>query len=117
MIEDFFIEYMAVIGDGRNYISALIVPSFNALEDWARKNSITFSSREDLVSNKEVINLYQKIIDDRQKELGRVEQIKHFTLLPKEFSQEAGEITPTMKVKRKVVEKRYSDIIEKMYKE
>ncbi len=113
--EDFFIEYAAIIGDGRNYITALIVPSFDALEEWARDNKISFSSREELVENPQVIEHYTKIIEARQESLGRVEKIKKFTLLPKEFSQDEGEITPTMKVKRKVIEKKYSGIIEKMY--
>jgi len=117
MMEDYYIEFIAAIGDGRNYITALIVPSFAALEEYARQNNISFSSREDLVSKPGIRALYKKIIDDRQKDWGRVEQIKKFTLLPKEFSQEAGEVTPTMKVKRKFVEKKYADIIEAMYAE
>ncbi len=115
MAEDHFIEYIAVVGDGRKYISALIVPSFENLEDWANKNSIPFSSREDLIKKPEVIAYYKKIIDARQKDLGQVEQIKKFTLLPREFSQETGEITPTMKVKRKVVQEKYKDLIDAMY--
>ncbi len=115
MTEDFFIEYIAIIGDRRNYITALVVPSFSSLEDWAKKKGLSWSSREELVAKPEVVDLYRKIIDERQKDLGRVEQIKKFTLLAREFSQEAGEITPTMKVKRKVVEKKFEDVIESMY--
>lgn len=117
MAEDLFIEYIAVIGDKRKYITALLVPSFDNLEAWAIKNSIKFSGREDLIRQPEVIALYQQIIDKRQKNLGQVEQIKKFTLLPNEFSQESGEITPTMKVKRKVVQQKYNDLIELMYQE
>ncbi|HQO03524.1 MAG TPA: long-chain fatty acid--CoA ligase [Spirochaetota bacterium] len=117
MAEDLFIEYIAVVGDGKKYISALIVPSFENLEDWAKKNNIEFTGREDLIKNPKVIEFYKSIIDSRQKDLGQVEQIKSFTLLPKEFSQETGEITPTMKVKRKVVQEKYKDIIDTMYKE
>jgi long-chain acyl-CoA synthetase len=94
MTEDFFIEYIAIIGDRRNYITALVVPSFSSLEDWAKKKGLSWSSREELVAKPEVVDLYRKIIDERQKDLGRVEQIKKFTLLAREFSQEAGEITP-----------------------
>jgi long-chain acyl-CoA synthetase len=117
MAEDLFIEYIAVVGDGKKYISALIVPSFENLEDWAKKNNIESTGREDLIKNPKVIEFYKSIIDSRQKDLGQVEQIKSFTLLPKEFSQETGEITPTMKVKRKVVQEKYKDIIDTMYKE
>jgi len=115
MTEDFFIEYAAIIGDARNYITALIVPSFTVLEEWAQKNKIRFSSRDELVNSPQVIEHFTKIVEARQESLGRVEKIKKFTLLPKEFSQDEGEITPTMKVKRKVIEKKYSDIIDKMY--
>jgi long-chain acyl-CoA synthetase len=117
MAEDHFIEYIAVVGDGRKYITALIVPSFENLEDWAKKNGVAFSSREDLIRDPKVIAYYQQIIDKRQKDLGQVEQIKRFTLLAKEFSQETGEITPTMKVKRKVVQEKYKELIDAMYVE
>jgi long-chain acyl-CoA synthetase len=115
MTEDHFIEYIAVVGDARQYISALVVPSFENLEDWAKKNGIAFSSREDLIKNPDVIEFYKSIIEDRQKDLGQVEHIKKFTLLSKEFSQETGEITPTMKVKRKVVQEKYKELIDAMY--
>ncbi len=115
MAEDLFIEYIAVVGDGKPYISALIVPSFENLEDWAGKNDIPFSSRSDLIKNEKVNAFYKSIIDRRQRDLGQVEQIKRFTLLSEEFSQETGEITPTMKIKRKVVRDKYSKIIDSMY--
>jgi long-chain acyl-CoA synthetase len=117
MAEDHFIEYIAVVGDARKYITALVVPSFENLEDWAKKNGVTFSSREDLIKDPKVIAYYQQIIDKRQKDLGQVERIKRFTLLAKEFSQETGEITPTMKVKRKVVQEKYKELIDAMYVE
>jgi len=117
MAEDHMIEYIAVVGDGRKYVSALIVPSFENLEDWAVKNGIAFSTREDLIKNQQVLDMFGKIIDKRQADLGQVEKIKRFTLLPKEFSQETGEITPTMKIKRKVVQDKYRDLIDAMYVE
>ena len=117
MAEDPMIEYIALIGDKRKYITALIVPTFENLEAWAKKQSIQFYGKEDLVRHPDVIALYQGIIDKRQKDLGQVEQIKKFTLLPNEFSQESGEITPTMKIKRKVVQEKYGDFIENMYQE
>ena len=117
MAEDHFIEYIAVVGDARKYITALVVPSFENLEDWAKKKGVAFSSREELIKDPKVIAYYQQIIDKRQKDLGQVERIKRFTLLAKEFSQETGEITPTMKVKRKVVQEKYKDLIDAMYVE
>ena len=115
MAEDHFIEYIAVIGDGRKYVSALIVPTFENLEDWAQKQGISFASRAELIQNPRVLEFYRGIIDERQKTLGQVEHIKKFTLLENEFSQETGEITATMKVKRKVVHEKYRDLIEAMY--
>ena len=117
MTEDLFIEYIAVVGEARPYITALVVPSFDNLEDWALKNSISFTSREDLIQKPEVIGFYKTIIENRQKDLGQVEKIKKFTLLAKEFSQETGEITPTMKVKRKVVQAKYQEQIDAMYQD
>lgn len=115
MGEDHYIEYIAVVGDGKKYISALIVPSYENLENWATKEGITFTGRADLIKNPKVIKFYQNLINERQKDLGQVEQIKRFTLLENEFSQETGEITPTMKVKRKVVQEKYKDLIDAMY--
>ena len=115
MAEDHFIEYIAVIGDGRKYVSALIVPTFENLEDWAQKQGISFASRAELIQDPKVLEFYRGIIDERQKTLGQVEHIKKFTLLENEFSQETGEITATMKVKRKVVQEKYRDLIEAMY--
>lgn len=117
MAEDHFIEYIAAVGDGRKYVSALIVPAYVNLEDWAAKQGITYTGRAGLIKNPKVIEFYQKIIDNRQQSLGQAERIKKFTLLENEFSQETGEITPTMKVKRKVVQEKYKDLIEAMYVE
>ncbi|MCU0848191.1 MAG: long-chain fatty acid--CoA ligase [Spirochaetes bacterium] len=113
--KDYFIEQIATIGDKRKYISALIVPSFQALEEWARENGISYSSREDLIKNPGVIEMYRKRIDDQSKELANYEKIKKFTLLADEFTQDNGELTPTMKIKRKVVGEKYKDIINSMY--
>lgn len=115
MAEDHFIEYIAVIGDKRKYVSALVVPNYENLEDWATKAGITFAGRTDLIKDPKVNEFYKNIINERQKDLEQVEHIKRFTLLENEFSQETGEITPTMKVKRKVVQEKYKDLIDAMY--
>lgn len=114
---DLFIEQIAIIGEKRRYITALIVPSFEMLETWAAENDIAFTDRTELVSNPKVVSLYEKRIEEATAGLGQVEKIKKFTLLPAEFSQENGEITPTFKVKRKVIDQRYREIIDKMYRE
>ena len=110
-----YIEQVMVVGDKRNFLTALIVPGFDALKNYANEHDIKYSNIEELVSNNEIYKLIdadaQKLTDG----LARFEQIKKFTLIPKEFSIEGGELTPTLKVKRKVVTEKYKDLIEKMY--
>lgn len=115
--EDYYFEQVATIGDGRKYVSALIVPSFEALENWAKQKGISYSSREELVKHPDVIKFYRERIDVRTKDLGQVEKVKKFTLMAEEFTQENGILTPTQKLKRKAVNERYKDIIESMYVE
>jgi long-chain acyl-CoA synthetase len=113
--EDFFMDQAAVIGDGRKYVSALIVPSFEQLENHAAEQGITFSSREELLNNSKILSFYRERIDYRTRHLGQVEKVKKFTLLPREFSQEDRELTPTQKIRRKVINEHFKDIIESMY--
>ena len=115
--EDFYFEQVAAVGDGEKYVSALIVPAFEALETYANNNGITFNSRKDLVKHPNIMSFYQEKIDILTKDLGQVEKIKKFTLLPNEFTQETGELTPTQKIKRKVISEKYADEIAAMYKE
>ena len=113
--EDYFMDQAAVIGDGRKYVSALIVPSFEQLENHAAVQGITFSSREELLKNPGILSFYRERIDYRTRHLGQVEKVKQFTLLPREFSQENGEVTPTQKIRRKVINAHFKDIIDAMY--
>jgi len=113
--KDFYVEQIITIGDKRKFISALVVPSFDALEQYAKDNGISFTSHEDLIKKPEVIALYEQRIASNTESLSHAEQIKKFRLLAKPFSQEDGEVTPTMKIKRKVVEHNYQDIIDSMY--
>jgi long-chain acyl-CoA synthetase len=113
--EDFFMDQAAVIGDGRKYVSALIVPSFEQLENHAAEQGISFSSREELLNNSKILSFYRERIDYRTRHLGQVEKVKKFTLLPREFSQEDRELTPTQKIRRKVINEHFKDIIESMY--
>jgi long-chain acyl-CoA synthetase len=112
---DPYVEQVAIIGDKRPYVSALVVPSFPALEQHARENDIPFSSRAELVGTPEVIAFYDRRIKQLCRELAGYEQIKRFTLMPGEFTQEGGELTPTLKVKRRFVEQKYRGVIEAMY--
>ena len=114
---DHFIEQSITVGDNRKFVSALIVPAFNVLEEYARNKNIKFQSREELINNPEIVAFYKTRIDEKQKELAEYEKVKRFTLLANPFTQESGELTPTMKVKRKVILKKYETIIDAMYKD
>jgi long-chain acyl-CoA synthetase len=110
-----YINQLAIVGDGEKYISALIVPAFEVLEPWAKENGVSFASRSDLVKNEKVQALFEQQIRTYTKDFGQVEQIKKFTLLDREWLQETGELTPTLKVKRRVIIAKYADLIDKMY--
>jgi long-chain acyl-CoA synthetase len=110
-----FIEQLAVIGDNRKYLSALIVPAYTPLETWAKQNNITFTSRKDLISKPEVKQLFESEIEQYMKDFALFEQIRKFNLLETEWSQDTGELTPTMKLKRKIINQKYASQIESMY--
>ncbi|MDE5641889.1 MAG: long-chain fatty acid--CoA ligase, partial [Muribaculaceae bacterium] len=113
--EDRYIEQVAVIGDRRKYVTAIIIPAFEALKEYARKKKIEFRSIEDLIQNSEIRRLIQERIDKLQKNFANFERIKKFTLLPREFSIETGELTNTLKLRRPIINNLYSDQIEAMY--
>ncbi|HNX24911.1 MAG TPA: long-chain fatty acid--CoA ligase [Spirochaetota bacterium] len=111
------IEQIAVLGDGKKYIVALIVPNFETLKIWANSEGLSEMANENLVKNDKVIKKYESVINELNQHFGRVEQIKKFKLMSKEFTQESGELTPTLKLKRKVVTSRYQSDIDKLYEE
>jgi long-chain acyl-CoA synthetase len=110
-----YIEQAAMIGEKRKYLSALIVPAFDELTKWASSRGIKTESMEPLLNNEQVKTLYELEIAQCNAGYARAEHIRKFTLLPDEWTQETGELTPTLKLKRHVVEKKYADIIENMY--
>ncbi|MDE6300502.1 MAG: long-chain fatty acid--CoA ligase [Muribaculaceae bacterium] len=113
--EDRYIEQVAVIGDNRKYVSAIIIPAFEALKDYARRHKIDFRNIEDLVNNSEIREFFSKRLEKLQKGLAGFEKIKKFTLLPREFTIENGELTNTLKLRRPVINNRYANVIEAMY--
>lgn len=117
LVTDPFIEQAVVIGEGRKYLSALIIPNFAELVSYAKNQGISFDSNEDLIKKPEIISFYDDKIKNLMNDYSRVEQIRRFTLLPREFSIETGELTPTLKMKRKIISQNYKDVIEAMYKE
>ena len=114
LLVDKFIDQVAVIADQRKFVSALVVPEFRLVEDWAREHHIPFSGREELCANEKMLMERVKIL---QQHLAYYEQIKRITLLPHHFSMEAGELTNTLKIRRPVINKNYKAEIDKMYEE
>lgn len=117
LLVDKFIDQVAVIADQRKFVSALIVPEFRLVEEWAREHHIAFSSREDLCANEQVKKILQERINTLQQQLAYYEQIKRITLLPHHFSMESGELTNTLKIRRPIINKNYQAEIDKMYEE
>ena len=115
MKESPYIEQMMVIGAEKKFTSALIVPSFQNLKIWCGVNKITFSSTQEIINNKEVIALFQAVVNSFNDEFNHVEQVKKFTLLPGEWTIDGGELTPTGKIKRRVILEKYKKEIEEIY--
>jgi len=119
-IEDMFktskwIDQLVVVGEKQAYMAALIVPDFETLEGYARQNDISYDTIGELLEKEAVINLFSKEVRSFSKELASHEKIRDFRLLPQEFSVETGELTPTLKVKRRVIEDKYGHLIEDIF--
>lgn len=113
--EDKYIDAVAIIGDQRKFVSALIVPDFEMLKNFAAREKISYHSMKELVENKRVRELFEHQIEEMQKGLASYERIKRFTLLSKPFTMEGGELTNTLKIKRKALAEIYSKEIDAMY--
>ena len=116
MTIDRYIDQCVVVANERKFVSALIVPDFQALKVYADQNGISFASHEELCCKPEIVEFLRNRIDTLQQDLSDYERIKHFILLPTPFSVESGELTNTLKVKRNVVYKRYADMIDQLYR-
>ena len=114
---DKYIDQIAIIADQRKFVSALIVPVYKLLEEYARTHDIAYNSREDLCNDKRIVRMLTERIDTLQQQLAHYEQVKRFTLLPHAFSMERGELTNTLKIKRRVLNENYKAEIDKMYQE
>ncbi|WP_310597521.1 AMP-dependent synthetase/ligase [Aeromonas aquatica] len=113
--KDRFIEQIAIVADARHFVSALIVPCFESLEEYARSINLQYQCKTELLRHSRVVEFFESRIHELQQELAKFEQVKKFTLLPSAFSMELGEITPTMKLRRKIIEAKYQSEIEAMY--
>ncbi|MBA2422391.1 MAG: long-chain fatty acid--CoA ligase [Chitinophagales bacterium] len=115
--ESLLIEQMMVVGDAKKFVSALIVPSFQHLKPWCEKNGIVFSSNEQLIGEPKVIEKYRDEVEQKNTKFGHSDQIKKFKLMHEEWTLQGGQLTPTMKLKRKVIMAMYGSQIEAMYTE
>ncbi len=113
--EDKYIEQVAVIGDQRKYVTAIIIPAFEALKEYAMKKKIQYQSITDLVNNSDIRHMIEERIEKLQKGFASYEKVKKFTLLPREFSMESGELTNTLKIRRPIINQKYAHEIEAMY--
>lgn len=117
LLVDKYVDQVVVIADQRKFVSALIVPEFRLLEEYASDHGIAYVDREDLCENKQIKDMMMERIKTLQQSLAHYEQIKRFTLLPHHFNMERGELTDTLKIRRPAVYKIYKDVIDSMYEE
>ncbi|WP_266203194.1 AMP-dependent synthetase/ligase [Pontibacter kalidii] len=113
--ESVVIEQVMIVGDGRKYAAALIVPSFLGLQDWANHKGIKYTSDAEMIKHPDVIEKFKREIDKANEGLAQYETVKKFALIPNMWTVESGELTPTLKVKRKNIMANYRDVIEGMY--
>ena len=114
---DRYIDQIAIIADQRKFVSALIVPVYGFVKDYAKEKGIEYKNMEELLQHPKILGLFRARIDTLQQQFAHYEQVKRFTLLPEPFSMERGELTNTLKLKRPVVAKNYKEVIDKMYEE
>jgi long-chain acyl-CoA synthetase len=117
MKESPFVEQMMVVGADRKFVAALIVPSMPNLIDWMQHKGIPFTTNEDAIHHPKVLELFRELVDSFNRFFNQVEQVKKFELLPNEWTIDSGELTPTLKLKRKVIMEKYSDVIARIYNE
>ena len=114
---DRYIDQIAIIADQRKFVSALIVPVYGFVKDYAKEKGIEYTNMEELLQHPKILGLFRARIDTLQQQFAHYEQVKRFTLLPEPFSMERGELTNTLKLKRPIVAKNYKEVIDKMYEE
>jgi len=112
-----YIEQCLVIGDRRKFVSAVVVPAFEALYEWAKANNVPVDNHEELVRNEKVVALYNGVVEEAMKDFAQYEKVKKIALMSNPWSIETGELTPKLSVKRKVVESKYKTVIDALYDE
>ncbi|MDD2602336.1 MAG: long-chain fatty acid--CoA ligase [Prevotella sp.] len=117
LLVDKYVDQVAIVADQHKFVSALIVPEFRLLEEWARDYNISFTSREELCENPKVLAMMTDRVNMLLQGLTHYEKVKRFTLLPHHFTMESGELSNTLKMRRPVIYKNYKDVIDKMYED
>ena len=117
LLVDKYIDQICIVADQRKFVSALIVPVYTLLEEYAREHNISFEDREQLCGNPQIIEMMKERIDTLQQQLAHYEQVKRFVLLPHHLSMEKGELTNTLKIRRRVLYENYKEQIDMMYEE
>lgn len=117
LLVDKYIDQVVVVADEHKFVSALVVPEFRLLEEYAREHNIKFGSREDLCADKRIHDMMMERVETLQQQLAHYEQVKRITLIAHHFSMESGELTNTLKLRRPVIYKNFKNVIEKMYAE
>ena len=115
LLVDKYIDQVVVVADEYKFVSALVVPEFRLLEEYARDHNIKFESREDLCADKRIHDMMMERVEPLQQQLAHYEQVKRITLIAHHFSMESGELTNTLKLRRPVIYKNFKDVIDKMY--
>ena len=116
MKESPFVEQMMIVGAEQKFVGALIVPSMPNLKEWMRQKEIPFTTNEDAIHHPKVLELYRQLINSFNEFFNHVEQVKRFELLPDEWTIDSGELTPTLKLKRKVIMEKYKAAIDRIYR-
>jgi long-chain acyl-CoA synthetase len=113
--ESTFIEQIMVVGENQKFASAVISPNFQLLHNWCSLNGINYRDNRELIQNSEVVQLYQQEVNNLNKQLGQAEKIKRFRLVHEEWSPLTGELSPTLKLKRQLLAKKYSDLLKEIF--
>ena len=115
--ESFYVEQIMVIGENKKTISAMIVPAFGTLKKWCEEHGVPHDHKEEMLNHPLVIKLFAKIRDEFNKSFSDVEKVKKFILLPDEWTIDTGEMTPTLKLKRKFIMEKYATVVADLYNE
>ena len=112
-----FVNQVVLVGNDRKFPAALIVPNFEQLASYAKREGLSLKTHKDFCANDKIIKLFEKEVDAATPDLSKYEKVKKIALLEEEMTVEGGEMTPTLKIKRRVVDEKYKDVIEKIYEE